>query len=161
MIRLACVRYINDNGIIEATKSPKYRFSSSPPVVEEITFTFLECFNETRSDANPSIKQTFTIFEPNTFPTASPTAPVNAEIKDTLNSGIVVEKATKVKPTVVFLTPVISETFTALVIAVWLALSKASKKAIRISKLTINGAPITFHHNGAPKNKINKIINVT
>jgi len=57
-----------------------------------------------------------------------------------------VEKAIRVKPIVVFLTPVISETFTALVMAVWLALSKPIKKASRISTLTINGASTLFHH---------------
>jgi hypothetical protein len=102
-------------------------------------FAALELFNDIRITATPTIRQTLTIFDPKTFPMATP--PVcpydKAAIIETHNSGKDVEKPTKKNPTVVFPNPVILETFTALVIVTWLALFKITNEMNRSTTLAI------------------------
>jgi len=76
------------------------------------------------------------MFEPNTFPMATPmlSCPIAAKM-DTQSSGRDVEKATRMNPTVVFPKPVISATLTEFLIVQSLDLSKKSKESRRIATL--------------------------
>jgi hypothetical protein len=78
----------------------------------------------------------FTMFEPKTFPMATPilSCPIAAKM-DTQSSGKDVENATRMNPIVVFPKPVMSATFTELVIVQSLDLYKASSEATRINAL--------------------------
>jgi len=99
----------------------------------------------TRRAANPIIRQTFTMFEPITFPIEIALSPVNAAMTATQNSGKDVEKAIRIKPMVIFPSPVISDVLIALVIVMWLALLNISKKMSRMMTL-INSAISTLRH---------------
>jgi hypothetical protein len=100
------------------------------------SFTLFELFRVKIRRQVPSIRQMFTMFEPRTFPMATPmlSCPITEKI-DTHSSGKDVEKATNMNPIVVFPKPVISATFTELVIVQSLALYKASSEATRINAL--------------------------
>lgn len=91
----------------------------------------------------------FTMFEPKTFPMATPIAscPIAAKI-DTESSGKDVEKATKMNPTVVFPKPVMSATLTEFVIVKSLALSRATNDAKRIR--TLPNSPHSSNKAGSP-----------
>ena len=61
----------------------------------------------------PKINAVFTMLEPKTFPSETPTSSgFTIAYKDTLSSGREVAKPTKTKPMVVFPNPVISEILT-------------------------------------------------
>jgi hypothetical protein len=82
----------------------------------------------------PNMRQMFTMFEPKTFPMATPTPPWPRAAKtDTLSSGRDVENATSMNPTVVFPKPVISAILTELAIVQLLALFSKSNPATSIS----------------------------
>ena len=77
-----------------------------------------------------------TMLEPNTFPIETPTfSGFNTENMATKSSGSDVEKATKMKPTVVFPSPVTLATFMECVMVKSLALLKAANAAISITTL--------------------------
>ena len=90
----------------------------------------------------PSIRQTFTMLEPRTFPIDTPTfSGFNTEKTATKSSGSDVENATRMKPTVVFPSPVTAATFMEWVIVKSLALDKAANAARRMITLPINPNP--------------------
>ena len=90
----------------------------------------------------PSIRQTFTMLEPRTFPIDTPTfSGFNTEKMATKSSGSDVENATRMKPTVVFPSPVTLATFMEWVIVKSLALDKAANAARRMITLPINPNP--------------------
>jgi hypothetical protein len=81
------------------------------------------------------MRQTFTKFEPNAFPTATSILSVKAARIETERAGSDEQKATKTKPTVVLPNLAISEIFTALVIVMSLALSNSAREPTRIRAL--------------------------
>ena len=75
----------------------------------------------------------FTMLEPNTFPSETPTLSGFTTAKtDTLSSGSEVEKPTRMKPMVVFPKPVMSEILTAFLIVNSLPKTKKASEASRI-----------------------------
>ena len=122
--------------MVEATKRPKYRLPISFFAMDGRSFALFEFFRATMKKQMPRIRQIFTMFEPKTFPMATPmvSCPI-AEKMATESSGKDVEKATRMNPTVVFPKPVMSATLTEFVIVQSLALSKTSNAARRISAL--------------------------
>ncbi len=89
--------------------------------------------------ATPMITHMFTMFEPKTFPTESAAPPDTAAIIATVSSGNEVEKAIRLKPTAVFPSRVMLETFTAFPMARLLAQFKTRKEmAITITFATIS-----------------------
>ena len=84
----------------------------------------------------PRIKAIFTILEPSTFPIETPTFSGFESAKmETLSSGREVEKPTRIKPTVVFPKPVISETFTEFLIVISLPTTKSRIETSKMSAL--------------------------
>jgi hypothetical protein len=80
-----------------------------------------------------------TMLEPNTLPTATPTASCLIAAKmDTRSSGSEVEKATRMNPMVVLPNPVMSATLTELLIATSLALANTTNAPNSTSKLPHN-----------------------
>lgn len=127
----------SNNGIMEAIKRPKYRLPNSSLAKEGMVLTAPRLRKDTNKTAMPSIRQTFTMFEPKMFPTEIATCPVNGAMTLTHNSGSEVEKASKRKPIVVFPSPVASETLTEPVIAKRLPRSNITKKDRRTGMPTI------------------------
>ena len=75
----------------------------------------------------------FTMLEPNTFPSETPTLSGFTTAKtDTLSSGSEVEKPTRMKPIVVFPKPVMSEILTAFLMVNSLPKTKKAREASRI-----------------------------
>lgn len=140
-ILLAEYRYMSVSGIMEAINSPKYSGSVSFSVIIDLdsmsSMFFLRVkvvFQAYMGKHIPSIKHMFVIFEPITFPIAIPIfspPPIDAKM-ETHNSGIEVEVAIRMKPTLVFPRLVISAILIDFVTAQSLALSSIISESKRI-----------------------------
>ena len=88
-------------------KSPKYRLPSSSFAILGKTRDFSGYFRDISRKQTPSMRQMLIILEPKTFPIDTPMfVGFNAEKTAMKSSGSDVEKATRMKPTVVFPSPV-------------------------------------------------------
>ena len=96
----------------------EYKLSDSSLIIKGKIPLVLAHFMGARRSVKPRIRQTFTTFEPNTFPKATPiySTPRKTEVATTQSSGRDVKSPTKIKPITVFPKPVISATLTELTI---------------------------------------------
>jgi hypothetical protein len=130
-------------------KRPKYRLPISSFAMVREKYPFRGRASATMRKHTPNIRAISTMLEPKTLPMDTPMLPGSKTPKmDTLSSGKEVENPTKIKPTVVFPKPVISETLIELFMVKSLALPRTISEAIRISKLPIN--PVSANSIASP-----------
>ncbi len=101
---------------MEQIKRPKLRLPSSSLANDGIKPFLRGRLRKRIKAARPTIRQIFTMLEPKTFPTEIAPSAVKAEMKATLTSGRDVEKASKLKPIEVLVSPVMSDTLIELAI---------------------------------------------
>jgi hypothetical protein len=122
--------------------SPKWRLPISSFATVKTKLGNRGRFSTIRRIHTPKTKAMFTTLEPKTLPMETPTLDGLMTAKtDTLNSGMEVEKPTKMKPTVVFPKPVNSETLIEFFMVTSLAMTKMRMEASRISALPTMPTP--------------------